>query len=130
MTALLAGLMESNVEVMWTFQKFFDETTDICTRTLLHVFSMCTGTMLHVFMRPDDCYAKIQEKIAEQADIHTSNQILLFNNARLCNIVKPMQHVKLYPKTTRDNPFFLWYNSTADVPRLTPTTYRECSTCM
>ena len=126
MTPLLAGLMECKSEVMWSFPKFFTETTDVCTRILLHVFNVCAGTMLHVFMKRDDCYAKIQEKIAEQADIHASNQCLLFDNARLSTIVQPMQHVDSYPRTSLSNPIILFYNSGADVPRLTPTTYREC----
>lgn len=126
MTPLLAGLMESNPEIMWPFPKFFDATTDVCSRILLHVFSMCTGTMLHVFASSDDCYAKIQERIAEQADIHANNQMLLFDNARLSTIVQPMQHVSTYPKTSMNDPIILFYNSGADVPRLVLTTFREC----
>ncbi|KAI0234398.1 Serine/threonine-protein kinase TBK1 [Lamellibrachia satsuma] len=126
-TPLLAGLMESNPEIMWPFPKFFDATTDVCSRILLHVFSMCTGTMLHVFASSDDCYAKIQERIAEQADIHANNQMLLFDNARLSTIVQPMQHVSTYPKTSMNDPIILFYNSGADVPRLVLTTFPKVS---
>ena len=126
MTPILAGLMECKPDVMWSFPKFFSETTDVCARVLLHVFNVCACTMLHVFVKSDDCYAKIQERIAEQADIHASNQRLLYDNTRLSTIVQPMQHVDTYPRTSLSNPVILFYNSVADVPRLTPTTYREC----
>ena len=53
-TAMLAGLMESNQDKMWTFNRFFDEVKRIKERKLIHVFNTTEGTLLHIYLKPDD----------------------------------------------------------------------------
>nr|UCK81545.1 serine/threonine-protein kinase TBK1 [Arenicola marina] len=108
-TPLLAGLMESNIELMWTFDKFFQTVNVIRAKRVVHVFNTATSTLLHAYMSHSDHMAKFQEELASQSDIPAKNQLLFHDNHRMSTIVQPQQNVSTYPVTSQSNPIMLYF---------------------
>ena len=54
MTPLLAGLLEVDQHVMWTFDRFFDEVTAMTSRRCLPVFHVNQLQHLRLYLHRDD----------------------------------------------------------------------------
>lgn len=52
-TPLLAGLMECDVNFMWSFEQFFEEVEAILRKKIVVVFSMVSVNEIHVFVEPN-----------------------------------------------------------------------------
>jgi hypothetical protein len=51
---LLAGLMETSADRMWSFDIFFEKAKEIVSHDIVYIFSLCQCEMLHVFLKPND----------------------------------------------------------------------------
>ncbi|XP_023932417.1 serine/threonine-protein kinase TBK1-like [Lingula anatina] len=108
-TPLLAGLMENTSSRMWTFDQFFATVKDIMKKVVVYVFSTATCECLSIYINKTETYAKFQDAIAEQTDIRASAQFLLFQNHHFTKIVQSMTLVERYPKTSPQDPVFLYF---------------------
>ena len=45
---MLAGLMENNYDSMWTFEQFFDHSSDICDLTFINLLNLDTCQMIEL----------------------------------------------------------------------------------
>ncbi len=45
---MLAGLMENNYDAMWSFQKFFEYSSEICNLTFVNILNLDTCQMMEL----------------------------------------------------------------------------------
>ncbi|BES90216.1 serine threonine-protein kinase [Nesidiocoris tenuis] len=109
-TPLLAGLLEVDTQKIWTFERFFSEVTNTLSRKRIHVYHIHRMQMIRVYLHPEETYADLQENIREQTDVPAKNQIILFDNKHILQIVSESLPGKLYPDSSDDDPFFLFSN--------------------
>ena len=121
---VLAGLMECDPQRMWTFERFFDATNNLLRKRVMHVFSLACGSILNVYVDPDQRLSHMQDLIAQQSDIPSKNQFLLYENVRFSEYIDRNETAHNFPTTTEANPVFLFPNS-AEAVRLSPVPYRE-----
>ena len=65
-----------------------------------------------------------ENAIAQQSDVPSGNQFLLYENVKFSEYVDAKEMAQNYPLTTEANPVFL-FPASADVLRPAPITYRE-----
>ena len=53
---MLAGLLENDINRMWSFDRFFDEVTNIDTMIVLKIFYGLASQQLRVYLRKTDTY--------------------------------------------------------------------------
>lgn len=107
-TPLLAGLLESDPERMMKFEQFFETVQDITSKRVIFVFHPAMCTILHIYIDAQQQMAQLQDQIAEQTGVRTSNQQILFENHELSKIVGSLQPISTYPYTSPSNPFYLF----------------------
>ncbi len=117
---MLAGLLESDVNKMWSFQTFHGFAQSLVNKTVLDVFHVTTSQLLKVYINPTYSFAEFKEHIAMQTFLQSSQQILLFNDA----IFYPdaSMHCQAFPETSVTNPILLFgrtFDSTAS-PVISP----------
>ncbi len=49
-TPMLAGLMENDNSIMWSFDRFFTEVNRISNKVCVHVMSLYTGKKINVYV--------------------------------------------------------------------------------
>ncbi|XP_022097832.1 serine/threonine-protein kinase TBK1-like isoform X5 [Acanthaster planci] len=106
---MLAGLLESDVNRMWSFKTFFDTAQAIVNMTVVDVFYVVTSQLLKIYIDPTHSFAEFQEKVAMQTSLQSVNQMHIFEHA----IFYPESNVpsKEFPETTPSNPIFLFKNT-------------------
>uniref|UniRef100_A0A034VTA3 Serine/threonine-protein kinase TBK1 n=1 Tax=Bactrocera dorsalis TaxID=27457 RepID=A0A034VTA3_BACDO len=114
-TPLLAGLLEKNREKTWSFDRFFQEVTLILRKFVLHVFFTNRTTSVEVYLEPDEQIDNFRERVFLQTEVPIEKQILLFNNEHLERKVTSSSISKAFPKTTAENPIFLYSNDDNNV---------------
>ena len=50
LTPLLAGLLENDPRLMWSFDKFFETVRQILAKKVIHVFDLCHCESLKVYI--------------------------------------------------------------------------------
>ena len=53
---MLAGLLENDINRMWSFDRFFDEVTNIDTMIVLKIFFGLASQQLLVYLQKTDTY--------------------------------------------------------------------------
>lgn len=76
-TPLLAGLLEENREKMWSFDRFFQEVTNILSKRVLHIFYINRTSTVEIYLESDDTLYNLREHIHLQTNVAPENQILL-----------------------------------------------------
>ncbi|XP_057330109.1 serine/threonine-protein kinase TBK1 [Microplitis mediator] len=104
-TPLLAGLLEVNKQYIWSFDRFFNQVTDILCRTPIHIFNFHTMQSLKIYLHPDDKIQSLKAHIQEQTEIQPHAQIILFDETVLSKIVDENTVAQGYPITTMEKPF-------------------------
>ncbi|XP_074094737.1 I-kappaB kinase epsilon [Cotesia typhae] len=104
-TPLLAGLLEVNKQYIWSFERFFNQVTDILCRKAIHVFNFHTMQSLQAYLHPEDKLSALKAHIQEQTDILPHAQIILFGETLLSKIIDENRVAKGFPVTTIENPF-------------------------
>uniref|UniRef100_A0A1B0BZF5 TANK binding kinase 1 ubiquitin-like domain-containing protein n=1 Tax=Glossina palpalis gambiensis TaxID=67801 RepID=A0A1B0BZF5_9MUSC len=82
-TPLLAGLLEENREKTWSFDRFFQEVTNILRKRVIHVFFTNRTSSVEIFLEPEELIEHFRERILMQTKVPMKRQILLFNNEHL-----------------------------------------------
>lgn len=107
-TPLLAGLLEADHRKIWTFEKFFKEVEVVLSRKALHIFHVNKAQLITVYILPDETLQHLQTYILEQTDINERSQILLYRTNLFNNLVEDYTHATGYPKTSKDDPLYLF----------------------
>lgn len=115
-TPMLAGLMESKPDKMWTFNQFFDEVNQIKERKLIHIFNTREGNLLHIYLKQNDRLAQVYDAIAKQTDMSANMQHLIVDRGSIAEHLSPMILVQHYPVTSEDDPIFLFLRSKQQLP--------------
>lgn len=104
---LLAGLMETENERVWSFDRFFSEVTNILSRKLLHIYHLNKGQRVRVYLHPEGTYVEVQSLIRDQTDVAPNNQILLLKDRPLLDVVDENTPGRGYPKIDEECPIML-----------------------
>lgn len=112
LTPLLAGLMEINPQLMWSFEQFFDEVEAITKKHVIHVFNISSISLSHVYLDPHSRSSSLAEMIASQTSVEVNDQLLLFDGKRL-DTLDPEPHLLT---TTPSCPVFLFTRIRCDKP--------------
>lgn len=107
-TPLLAGLLEENREKMWSFDRFFQEVTNILSKRVLHIFYINRTSTVEIYLESDDTLYNLREHIHLQTNVAPENQILLLCSEHFEEKVGVNSNAKGYPPTERENPIFLY----------------------
>ncbi|KAF5301658.1 hypothetical protein FQA39_LY10705 [Lamprigera yunnana] len=106
-TPLLAGLLEADPVRIWSFDKFFNEVTNLLTRK--------------VFIHPDELYEQLQGYITEQTNIHSDNQIILLKRELFVDVVGENTRADGYPMISEEDPLILYNKDNNNIVPLTET---------
>ena len=119
-TPLLAGLLEVDQHVMWTFDRFFDEVTAMTSRRCVPVFHVNQLQHLRLYLHRDDSYQSLQSAVSAQTGIGASGQILLLAGQPLLEAVAADVPLSRYPDITADQPLVLFDKQNNDVTPCRP----------
>ncbi|CAH0550680.1 unnamed protein product [Brassicogethes aeneus] len=107
-TPLLAGLLEADSRKIWSFEKFFSEVSTVLSREAINIFHVNRAELIKVYIHPDEIYMNLQEYITEQTGMGQTSQIILYETTLLNDIVRENTRACGYPKTTEEEPIFLF----------------------
>lgn len=105
---MLAGLMENNYEAMWSFQKFFEHSTQICDLTFVNILNLDTCQIIELPFEPVQKLAELKEKIEMETFIDKNSQLLIYNNLLLDSLVTEQQTIETYPTIDKEHPLVLF----------------------
>ncbi|KAJ8302294.1 hypothetical protein KUTeg_021281 [Tegillarca granosa] len=117
-TPLLAGLMECDTKKRWTYEQFFDAVNSIMNMATMKVFSCYQGFNLLIYVNKTDRFASFQEQIARETEIPASEQLILYHNRDLSEIIDPTAEIFTYPKNILLGQLFLYNRERVDQQRL------------
>ncbi|XP_003743253.2 serine/threonine-protein kinase TBK1 [Galendromus occidentalis] len=115
---VLAGLMECDSGKMWSFERFFNETTKILAAKRIHVFHVndCKEYILYILNAAGKStagsLADVTEHVLRQSGVLSKNQLLFFEQQPLEQYANDNAVV---PETTVINPVFLFNTENRDV---------------
>lgn len=109
-TPLLSGLLEENQKRMWSFERFFNEVTNILNKKVVHIFYMNRASSIEVFMESDEnnTLFHFKEHISLQTEVNPDSQLLLSDEEHLEQKVGANTSIKGYPGTTFMAPIMLY----------------------
>lgn len=120
-TPLLAGLLEENQKRMWSFDRFFNEVTNILNKKVVHVFYMNRASSVEIFMEPDDSNTlfHFKEHINLQTEVNADSQLLLLDEEHLEQKVEATTSIHGYPATSTFKPITLFSvdNNNVSLPK-------------
>ncbi|CAH1393934.1 unnamed protein product [Nezara viridula] len=114
-TPLLAGLLEVDTQKIWSFEKFFTEVTNILSRKRIHVFHIHKMQNIKIYFDPGEKILDFKEQICEQTEVLPANQILLYDNKHLCDVITEETLGIDYPCTSDEVPIILFSNENNNV---------------
>ncbi|XP_062584069.1 serine/threonine-protein kinase TBK1-like [Saccostrea cucullata] len=117
-TPIIAGLLESNLNKRWSFDRFFDATDEIMNKITVKVFDCSTGLNDKIYIDKTDRYAKFQERLAITTDIAAGEQLILFHNRELSEIIEGTLEVQNWPKNILRGQLYLYQREKLDQQRL------------
>ena len=117
-TPVLAGLMESNIAHRMAFETFFDVVKNITDMATVRIFDCGTGLNNKFYVNRSDRYAKFQELIASNTEIPAGEQLILFHNKELSELVESTIEIQNWPKKILRGQFFLYQRERLDQQRL------------
>ncbi|KAJ8302292.1 hypothetical protein KUTeg_021279 [Tegillarca granosa] len=107
-TPMFAGMMESNRALRWSFEKYFDYVHTIVNMVSLKVFYSSRGCNLKIYIDGKSRFAALQEHIAMETEIPASEQLLIFNNKELKEVVDATSEIQSYSKNILEGQLFLF----------------------
>lgn len=109
-TPLLSGLLEENEKRMWSFDRFFNEVTNILNKKVIHIFYINRASSIEIFMEPNESNTlfHFKEHINLQTEVNPESQLLLYGEEHLEEKVGTNTSIRGYPKTTNMTPITLY----------------------
>merc|ERR1712127_292125 len=105
---MLAGLMENNYEAMWSFQKFFEHSSQISELTFVNILNLDTCQIIELPFEKTQKLAELKEKIETETLIDTNSQLIIYNNLLLDSLVTGQQNIETYPTIDKEHPLVLF----------------------
>lgn len=105
---MLAGLMENNYDSMWTFEQFFEHSSDICDLTFINLLNLDTCQMIELPVEKNTKLADLKQKIEMKTKIERNSQLIIYNNLLLESLVTEQQNIESYPTIDKDHPLVLF----------------------
>lgn len=115
---ILAGLMESKLALRWSFDRFFDAVNNINNMKIIKMFECNSGCNLRIYVGKNDRYASFQEVLARETDIPAVEQLILYDNRELSEIVQQTMEIQEYPKRILTGQLFLYSRERVDRQKL------------
>lgn len=107
-TPLLAGLLELDLNKIWTFDRFFKEVTNALSRKAVNIFQVNKAQILKVYIHPDEMYNNLQYFIKEQTNIEEDNQLMIFQGKLFSSFFEDTTKASGFPVTSEMDPLFLF----------------------
>ncbi|XP_061195417.1 serine/threonine-protein kinase TBK1-like [Saccostrea echinata] len=117
-TPIIAGLLESNRAKRWTFDNFFKATSEIMNKITVKVFDVSTGLNDKIYIDKSDRYAQFQERLAVTTEIAAGEQLILFHNRELSEIIEGTLEMQNWPKNILRGQLYLYQREKLDQQRL------------
>ena len=108
LTPILAGLLEVNPQKMWTFEKFFNEVTNLLGKKKVFLYFMNKLAAHRVYLDKSQHLEDFQLLLTEQTEVEPSSQILLLEDSLLTRHVEPNTPGTSFPDTDLTNPVILF----------------------
>ncbi|XP_072026172.1 serine/threonine-protein kinase TBK1-like isoform X2 [Amphiura filiformis] len=104
-TDMLAGLLESNTDKMWSFETLFQMVQSILNMRVLDILCVSSAQLVRIYIDPTASYAEFQEHVAVQTSIPSDMQIHIYDN----EFFHPEASVTCasYPVTSEEDPIYL-----------------------
>lgn len=116
---MLANMLESDKRRRWSFEQFFREVFKIQDMLTIRLYDCSVGSNLKIYVEKCDRYAAVQEKIAMESDIPSGQQLILFQNRELEEIVNDMTcEVQNYPTSVLHGQLYLYNKDRTDVKKI------------
>lgn len=95
---------------MWSFERFFNEVTNILNKRVIHLFYMNRASSIEIFMEPDEANTlfHFKEHVNLQTDVNPDSQLLIYDEEHLEDKVGPNTSIRGYPLTTTIKPIMLY----------------------
>jgi len=108
LTPILAGLLEVNPQKMWTFEKFFNEVTNLLGKKKVYVYYINKLSQLRVYLDRTQHLEHLQLLLTEQTDVEPGSQILLLNDTLLSKQVESNTPGTSFPETSDQHPVIMF----------------------
>uniref|UniRef100_T1JDA2 Protein kinase domain-containing protein n=1 Tax=Strigamia maritima TaxID=126957 RepID=T1JDA2_STRMM len=99
---LLANLLESDPNKIWSFDKYFSAVTNILQHRPLHIFDVNSGRVIHIFVHCTHNSQNIQRLVEDLSGILPANQMILYKGK-----VLTAEQLDVKFETTVKSPIFL-----------------------
>lgn len=108
---LLCGLLEDDTQQAWDYQQFFQYVDDLRRRNAIYVFSVVHCLESKLYLTQTDTIAHLKEQVAQIMDIRCIDQVLLYGNELLHDIVSDTCKIQHYPQTSQEKPIYVLVSS-------------------
>ncbi|XP_067929929.1 serine/threonine-protein kinase TBK1-like [Watersipora subatra] len=108
LTPLIAGLLEVDLQYCSDFETFFSQVSNIVDKTIVNIFDACQCKLLKVYCDPKDDLHRMKDLIERQCQYLPVEQLLLYENSRLDDLVQDTDVAK-FPVTTEADPVMLYH---------------------
>lgn len=117
-TPIMAGLLESNTSLRWTFEKFFGTVQSLKEMSTIKLFNCSTGSNNKMYINKTDRFAKCQELIAKETEIAASEQLILYHNREISEVIDMTAEIQNWPKNVLHGQLYLFQRERLDQQKL------------
>ncbi|XP_062604838.1 uncharacterized protein LOC134266636, partial [Saccostrea cucullata] len=117
-TPIMSGLLESNTTLRWTFEKFFETVQSLREMTTIKLFNCSSGSNNKMYINKTDRFAKCQELIAKETEIAASEQLILYHNREISEVIDMTAEIQNWPKNILHGQLYLYQRERLDQQKL------------
>jgi TANK-binding kinase 1 len=104
---MLAGLMETAYDKMWTFEMFFKYSNMITNQTLINVLNANTCQINELQFEKNEKLIDLKTKIEIETTVGLNSQFIISNNLLISSLVDEDQTIETYPLFDSEHPLVL-----------------------
>ncbi|XP_055999625.1 serine/threonine-protein kinase TBK1-like isoform X3 [Ostrea edulis] len=117
-TPIMAGLLESDTRLRWTFEQFFETVQSLKEMIAIKLFNCSAGSNNKMYINKMDRFAKCQELIAKETEIMASEQLILYYNREISEVIDMTAEIQNWPKNVLNGQLYLYQRERLDQQRL------------
>ncbi|XP_062602166.1 serine/threonine-protein kinase TBK1-like [Saccostrea cucullata] len=117
-TPIMSGLLESNTTLRWTFEKFFETVQSLREMITIKLFNCSSGSNNKMYINKTDRFAKCQELIAKETEIAASEQLILYHNREISEVIDMTAEIQNWPKNVLHGQLYLYQRERLDQQKL------------
>lgn len=107
LVSMLAGLIEIDPRKMWNFEQFFGTVHNLDNKLTLKIFSCCTAQEILLYVDRTDTFTKLQDRLAEITELSAGNQLIIWHDQLLSDVINQTEPVQAYPKSVINSRLYL-----------------------